>query len=162
MENKSSKNVVIWIIVLVHLVLLAAWWLFRGSATSNNLAAVGNLTSTASSTSLATIRINDQFPGNVIFVSDVQLPDGGWVVIKKDNYGRPGDIVGAGYFGSNIRVGEVAVPSTASGENYFAVLYDDNGDQRFTLGGDKPLFGANGDQIMTSFVITQNLPDVKG
>lgn len=162
MENQNNKNIVMVVIGLILLVLLVAWWLSQGNPTSNNLAAVGSLDDTASSTLLASIKVGDQFPGSIVFISEVQLPNGGWVIIKKEASGRPGRIVGAGYFGKDIRVGEVAVPITVEGEQYFAVLYGDNGDERFTLGGDKPLLDAGGEPIMTSFTITRNLPEVKG
>ena len=162
MKNQNNKSIVIGVIGLALLVLLAAWWLARGNPAGNNLAGVGDLGNTASSTQLASVKVGDQFPGSVVFISDVQLPNGGWVVIKKDNSGQPGNIVGAGYFGQTVKVGEVAVSNTIEGEQYFAVLYDDNGDSRFTLGGDRPILGSDSQPIMTNFTITRNLPEVKG
>jgi hypothetical protein len=162
MENQSNKKIVIGVVALALLVLLVAWWLSRVSPADNNLAALGNLDGTASSTELASIKVGDQFPGSIIFVSDVRLPNGGWVIIKKDSSGRPGNIVGAGYFDKTVNVGEVAVPNTTEGEKYFALLYDDNGDERFTLSGDKPILNVQGEPIMTSFTITRILPEVKG
>lgn len=163
MENSNNKNIVIGVIVLLFLALLVAWWVSKDNPVNDNLAAVGGLdgNGTASS-SPATIVVNDQFAGTAIFVSEVRLPNGGWVVIKKDNNGRQGDIVGAGYFDQSVTVGEVVVPATSDGEKYFAILYRDNGDKRFTLGGDSPILDPNGELILSSFQITSSLPEIKG
>jgi uncharacterized membrane protein len=38
--------------------------------------------------------VNDQFPGNIVYLSSVQLAKPGFVVIHKDNKGVPGDVIG--------------------------------------------------------------------
>jgi hypothetical protein len=94
----------------------------------------------------------DQFPGNVVFVSSVQLAKGGWVVIHKDNAGKPGDIIGSTYFDSGINPGKVTLTaSTVEGGVYYAMLHTDDGDKKFDAAKDLPLKDSKGDVIMKIF-----------
>jgi hypothetical protein len=165
MENQNSKKVLIGAIVLAVVALLAGWWLLNNDG-AKGPAAVGTVGQTATSTKSnagARLTVNDQFPGQIIFISDVTLPNGGWVVIRKDDAGAVGDLVAAGYFAPDIHVGEVDLATaTREGERYYAVLYDDNGDGRFSLGGDKPILGADGQVLQVIFSVTRDLPEQKG
>ncbi len=167
MENQNSKKVLIGAIVLAVVALLAGWWLLNNDG-AQGPAAVGTVNPNSTSTEPennagARLTVNDQFPGQIIFISDVTLPNGGWVVIRRDNAGTPGDFVGAGYFGPNVHVGEVDLSTpTREGERYYGVLYDDNGDGRFSLGGDEPILGADGQPLQVIFSVTRDLPEQKG
>jgi len=165
MQNSNGKKILIGVIIIVVVALLAAWILSRQGLIGNNTAAVGELATTTEpvTTSSATLTVNDQFPGNIIYVSEVTLPQPGWVVIRRDNNGTLGDIIGVGYFDTSVHVGEVDLAqATNDGEHYVGVLYTDNGDYRFTTTADKPLLGADGNPIMSSFLITRDLPERKG
>ena len=165
-NSNNNKRAVVWVIVFIVIALLAAWWLLR-QGSSNNTAAVGDL-GVASSTSAvdstgAEITVNDQFPGSIIFINSVTLPHSGWVVIRKNEKGNPGTIVGAGYFDAITHIGEVDLAqATVDGDQYFAILYRDNGDKHFSLGGDQPLLTSTGQSIQTTFSVTRNLPERKG
>ncbi|MCX6719117.1 MAG: hypothetical protein NTZ38_01950, partial [Candidatus Taylorbacteria bacterium] len=53
--------------------------------------------------------IQDQFPGNVVYISTVSLAQPGWVVIRKDNAGQPGDIIGSMYFEAGTGPGKITL-----------------------------------------------------
>lgn len=164
----SNRNIVIGVIVLIVVVLLAAWLVFRQGGLSGNTAALGDLnngttTSSTATSTPASLTVNDQFPGNIIYISEVTLPQGGWVVVRRNNNGALGDIIGVGYFDSTVHVGEVDLAAaTVEGDKYVAILYKDNGDRRFTTVSDRPLLDAAGNQITSSFTVTRNLPERKG
>jgi hypothetical protein len=105
-----------------------------------------------SSAPATTIVISDQYPGNVVYVSSVQLVAAGWVVIHSDNNGQPGPIIGEVYVPAGINPAKVTVTSPIiDGGTYYAVLNSDNGDQKFDPTVDVPLTDTNGNTIMRVF-----------
>ncbi len=99
--------------------------------------------------------LQDQFPGNVVNLSSVQLAKAGWVVIRKDNAGQPGDIIGSAYFDAGTNPGKVTLTKpTIDGGLYYAVLYNDDGDKKFDAVKDLPLTDASGHIIMSIFHAT--------
>ena len=104
------------------------------------------------STEVNRIIMADQFPGNIVYVSSVQLAKGGWVVIHKDSAGKPGDIIGSTYFADGINPGKVTLTSsTVEGGVYYAMLHSDDGDKKFDAAKDLPLKDSKGDVIMKIF-----------
>jgi len=98
------------------------------------------------------IIISDQYPGNVVYVSSVQLVAAGWVVIHSDNKGQPGAIIGETYVPAGINPAKVTVTSPiVDGGTYYAMLHSDNGDQKFDATVDVPLTDTNGNTIMRVF-----------
>ncbi|MBI2099878.1 MAG: hypothetical protein HYT48_00890 [Candidatus Vogelbacteria bacterium] len=161
----TSKSVIVWVIVLILVIIGLAWWLVRYSnPAANNLAAVGQFDATSTAGVAPKIEMDDQFPGDVVFISSVTLPQTGFVVIHKDDAGQPGYVVGAEYFDAKTGIGAVSLSEpTRDGETYFAVLHaDTNNDKNFSLKTDLPLRDASGQLIMTQFEITKNLPERKG
>lgn len=94
----------------------------------------------------------DQYPGNVAYASSVQLAQPGWVVIQVDNNGQPGAIIGEAYAPAGINPVKVTLSKPIlDGGTYYAVLYSDNGDQKFDPNTDLPLKDANGSVVMAVF-----------
>jgi hypothetical protein len=112
-----------------------------------------NATSTGSaSQDVNRIVMSDQYPGNVVYLSSVQLSKAGWVVIHKDNNGQPGDIIGSQYFEAGINPGRVNLTSvTVEGGRYYAMIHSDDGDKIFNAAKDLPLKDARGNVIMKIF-----------
>lgn len=108
---------------------------------------------TTSSTEVNRIVMSDQFPGNVVYVSSVQLAKGGWVVIHKDNAGKPGDVIGSAYYPAGINPGGkiTLTASTVEGGVYYAMLHSDDGDKKFDIAKDLPLKDSKGNIIMKLF-----------
>jgi hypothetical protein len=98
------------------------------------------------------IVMSDQYPGNVVYLSSVQLENGGWVVVHANNNGQPGAILGQTYFEKGINPGRVTLTSsTVEGGTYYAVLRSDDGNKLFDAAKDLPLKDAAGNVIMRIF-----------
>lgn len=166
MGNLGKRIIVIVLILAAVVVLASLWWKQSSVDNSSNLSAVGEAINNGPSTALVekvSLLVNDQFPGTLIFVSSVELPKGGWVVIHRDEEGRPGAVIGAGYFAPDVSTGEVNLSTeTKEGENYLAVLYRDNGDTNFDSRIDQVYRDDNTQIVAVSFKITRDLPENKG
>lgn len=107
-------------IVVVGLIALGVYF-FTGTDSTN--------TPTAPTTQVQTNELNrlvvtDQFPGNIVFVTTVQLARPGFVTITKDLNGKPGAIIGTQSFEKGINTGKVTLKEpTLSGSTYHALLY---------------------------------------
>ncbi len=163
-QNNKSRNIVIGIIILIVIV-LALSWLFSRSGGSGGPALVGeSLNSDESDAPLvaSSLVIGDQLPGSVIFISQVILPQGGWVAIQRDEVGAPGAVVARRYFSADERVGSIALNQpTLDGESYFAVLYADGGDNTFDVTRNELLRSATGEIVAVKFRTTANLMESK-
>jgi hypothetical protein len=110
------------------------------------------------------IVINDQFPGNVVHISSVQLAKNGWVVIQKDSSGKPGEVIGSAYFEKGINPGKITLSKpTVDGGIYYAVLYVDDGDKKFDPAKDTQVKNSRGSVVMKVFKAGENTePGFKG
>ncbi len=98
------------------------------------------------------IVMTDQYPGNVVHISSVQLSKGGWVEIHKDNNGTPGEIIGSQWFDAGIAPGKITLTKpTVEGGLYYAMLHMDDGDKKFDATKDLPLKDSKGAVIMKPF-----------
>lgn len=165
-DNTGARKLIIGIIVLVVVAVVAIVWLSVRNPADDNTAAVGDLFNREAAVEAgrdATLTVGDQFPGGVVYVSQVDLPAGGWVVIRRDDKGQPGAVIGAGYFDPNTRVGNIdLVETTVEGRLYHAALYADNGDNRFSLTDDVQLLNQKNQPIGGKFNVTRDLPERKG
>ena len=148
-------------IVIIVLIIIGVM-VFGGSSTTP---ADDTADVTADATTGANrIVVSDQFPGNVVYLSSVQLAKGGWVVIHKDNKGQPGDIIGQTWFDAGVNPGKVTLSqSMVDGSVYYAMIHSDNGDKKFDAKVDMPLSDANGNVIMKIFRASATAnADIKG
>ncbi len=98
------------------------------------------------------IVMSDQYPGNVVYISSVQLAKGGWVAIHADNNGTPGEIIGTQWFDAGINPGKITLTKpTVEGGLYYAMLHSDDGDKVFNATKDVPLKDSRGNTIMKPF-----------
>ena len=154
---------VVTVIVIIVLILLG-YYMFKGNSTTMT----DDVMSTDDS-SLATnkdtnrVVVTDQFPGNIVYLSSVQLTKGAFVVIHKDNKGTPGDVIGVQYFEAGINPGKVTLTSaTVEGGTYYAMLHSDDGDKKFDAVKDLPLKDSAGNIIMKIFRASSAAVEVKG
>jgi len=154
---------VVTVIVIIVLVLLG-YYMIRGDGTTPSTTGID---STNDSTLVAgkdanRVVVTDQFPGNIVYLSSVQLANPGFVVVHKDNNGTPGDIIGSQYFDKGINPGRVTLSTpTSEGQTYYAILYSDNGDKKFDAKLDLPLKDAAGNTIMKVFRSTSTITEPK-
>ncbi|MES3031234.1 MAG: hypothetical protein V4697_02370 [Patescibacteria group bacterium] len=155
MEQNSGVKGWQWavtVIVIIILIVLGYYMIKSGSKsgdTTNNEPTVEDTTNPAN---VNRVVISDQFPGNIVYLSSVQLANPGFVVIHKDNKGVPGDIIGSQYFDKGINPGKITLTSpTVEGGIYYAVLHTDDGDKIFSATKDLPIKDASGNIIMKLF-----------
>lgn len=154
---------VVTVIVIIVLVVLG-YFMFKGNdaaapATGDDAANGGSL----AAGSVNRVVVTDQFPGNIVLLSSVQLSNPGFVVIHKDTAGAPGDVIGVQYFEKGINPGRIVLTSsTVEGGIYYAVIHSDNGNKVFDAAADLPLKDASGNVIMKLFRASSNITEVKG
>lgn len=165
-NETGARKLIIGIIIVVVIAVIAAIWLSVRGPEDGNPAAVGQAFDREEAVQAgrtATVTVGDQFPGGIVYVSQVDLPQGGWVVVRKDEAGQPGAVIGAGYFNADTRVGNVElIESTVEGQRYHVELWADNGDDRFSLVEDVQLENQSGAPITSTFNVTRDLPEIKG
>lgn len=162
----TGRQIIIWVVVIALVAIGAAWWLARERADLGP-AAVGGLNGPGgggeAGTPRANVVVDDQFPGSIVYVTSADVGQGTWVSIYTDAAGQPGRLIGAGFFDTTTRVGQVTLnESTIENQNYHAVLFVDNGDVRFSPTQDTPLRTAAGEPVVIDFLVTRDLPGDKG
>ncbi len=157
MQPQSGIKTWQWVttVIVIIILIIIGIWVFGGKgapATVDNSVATNN-PATPIAGAINRIVMSDQYPGNVAYLSSVQLANPGWVVIQADNAGQPGAILGETYLGSGINPAKVTLSQPmVDGGTYYAVLYDDtDGTQTWNASADKPLTDANGNIILKVF-----------
>jgi hypothetical protein len=156
MEPASGVKTWQWVVtaIVIIVLIIIGIMVFGGKDT---VAPIDDIDNNGTSTGSVAGEVNrivmsDQYPGNVVYLSSVQLSKGGWVVIHKDNNGQPGDIIGSQYFDAGINPGRVNLTSTTvEGGRYYAMIHSDDGDKVFNAAKDLPLKDARGNIIMKIF-----------
>ena len=99
------------------------------------------------------IIMSDQYPGNVVYFSSVQLAQPGWVAIHKDNAGKLGAVIGSMHFEKGINPGSklTLTEPTIEGATYYAVIYTDTDSVKFDVTKNQPLKDSKGSIIMKVF-----------
>ena len=155
---------VVTVIVIIVLILLGYYMLKGNSATPSMTDVVpADDTSLVAGKDTNRVVVTDQFPGNIVYLSSVQLAKPGFVVIHKDNKGTPGEIIGYQYFDKGINPGKITLTTpTVEGQTYYAMLHSDDGDKKFDAKLDLPLKDAAGNIIMKTFRSTTTVTETKG
>jgi hypothetical protein len=159
---------VVTVIVIIVLILLG-YYMFSGAKDSAvDIDDIDDTTTTDDSSLIKgndanRVVVSDQFPGNIVYISSVQLANPGFVVIKSDNAGIPGAVLGSQYFDKGINPGKVTLKSsTVDGSLYYATIYaDTDGNKMFDIIKDMPVKDATGNIIMRTFRATSAVTNVK-
>jgi len=113
--------------------------------------------SEASSTALmpekqVTLFVADQKPGSIVFVENVSVNVPSWVVIAEDESGKPARILGAQLFVRGMTIGSVdLLRPMIAGATFHALIYRDNGDNKFDYKVDTPMIDARGKMVQSVF-----------
>ncbi len=154
---------VVTVIVIIVLILLG-YYMFKGNGAAPVMTDTtpDAMTNTAQETNH--IVVTDQFPGNIVYLSSVELSNPGFVVVKNDKTGTPGDILGSQYFNKGINPGKVTLTkSTTEGALYYAVIYaDTDGNKIFDATKDMPVKDSAGNVIMKTFRASFSITEPKG
>lgn len=156
MEPTNGVRTWQWVVTVIVIIVLVVIGImvFGGKKTTDtsmtpDTSSVGSDTTSGDTNRIA---MNDQYPGNVVYLNSVQLAKPGWVVIHKDNAGQPGAIIGSAYFDAGINPGKITLTSaTVEGGTYYAMLHSDDGDKKFDETKDVPLTDSAGRVIMQIF-----------
>jgi heme/copper-type cytochrome/quinol oxidase subunit 2 len=154
---------VVTVIVIIILIVLG-YYMFKGGSTPTDTTGTDTTGGVDNPTALNRVVVSDQFPGNIIYVSSVQLEKPGFVVIHKDDKGKPGAVIGSQYFDKGINPGKITLTTaTLEGGIYYAMLHSDtDGDKKFDEAKDLPLKDASGNTIMKLFRVSSTVTEVKG
>lgn len=163
-NNSGKKLIIIVLIVILVAIVLAIWFSLRGQPVSLNGVQPEDLSFRQAQdlNREASLDVPDQFPGAIVYVSRVDLPAGGFVVVRKNVDGQPGDVMGATFFDKDTRIGNVDLnEATADGESYFAQGWTDDGDAKFSATADKIITKTDDAVLQVPFKATKNLPEKK-
>lgn len=168
--NEEANGIKTWqwivtVIIIIALIVLG-YYMFKGNNTATPVTDESistDSTKTMDSKEINRITITDQFPGNIVYISTVQLAQPGFVVIHKDNAGKPGDIIGSAYFDKGINNGKITLKMpTMEGGVYYAALHLDNGDKVFDSTKDMAIKDSAGQMIIKLFRANSTITEVKG
>ena len=152
---------VVTIVVIIALIILGI--MVFGSKKSNApvLSDDSQLFLNSAAGQIATASLNkivmvDQYPGNIVYISSVQVEKPSWIVIQSDKGGLPGIIMGSAHFDAGISPGGkmTLTTPTLDGGTYYAVIYTDDGSGKFDAVKDVPLKDSVGNIIMRIFHAT--------
>jgi hypothetical protein len=155
--NPESSGIKTWqwvVTAIVIIVLIIIGIMVFGNKSSQTPSDQTDMNDTASTPTGAINRVvmSDQYPGNVVYLSSVQLAQPGYVAIHKDNNGQPGAVIGSAHFDAGINTGKVTLTQpTVEGGTYYAMLHSDDGDGAFSETKDAPLKDSRGNVIMQIF-----------
>jgi len=156
MEPQSGIKAWQWIVTVIVIIVIIIIGILvfgnKGSGTPATTESPSPSTET-SATSPNRVVMTDQYPGNVVYLSSVQLDQPGWVVIQSDKNGQPDAVIGSAHFTAGINPGGKITLSKPmiDGGTYYAVIYSDNGSGKFDKVADHPLTDSNGNVIMHVF-----------
>ncbi len=144
---------VVTIIVIIAIIVIGI--LVSGSKKSETPVVTEPVVTTEPTTVAALNRIVmvDQYPGNIVYLSSVQVEKSAWVVIHANNAGQPGEIIGSVHFAAGLTAGTkiTLTKPTVDGGTYYAVIYTSDGAAKFNAKTDLPLKDAKGNVIMKIF-----------
>lgn len=166
MEQSNGIKTWQWVVTVIVIVVLVilGYVMFKGNGSTTEEVTPVETTEPLSSTTSEVNRvvISDQFPGNIVYLSSVQLSKPGFVVIRKDNKGTPGDVIGSQYFDKGINPGKITLTSaTVEGGIYYAQLYVDDGDKKYSS-KDESVKDSSGKDIMKLFRVSTSVTEMKG
>ena len=143
---------VVTVIVIIALIVIGIL-VFGSSKVENPITdTVSPDQATPATLSLNRIVMSDQYPGNLVYLSSVQVENPSWIVIQKDKDGQPGTIIGSAHFDKGINPGNIKLSEpTIEGGTYYAVIYTDDASGKFNAVTDVPLKDTNGNIIMKVF-----------
>jgi len=156
MEPSSGIKTWQWVVTVIVIIVLIIIGILvfggKGSSTPGTDQTGTASTTVDNTTALNRITMTDQYPGNVVYLSSVQVAQPSWVVVQADNNGQPGAIIGSAHFAAGINPGKITLSKPMTdGATYYAVIYTDDGASAFNAATDKPMTDTNGNVIMHVF-----------
>ena len=103
-------------------------------------------------TSVEYVVVEDQLEGDRILIKEIALLASSWAVVHEDAGGVPGNALGAQRFDKGIHSGTIdLLRMTNVDQNYYVLLYLDNGDREFDLDVDTLITDTDGSPLGDTF-----------
>lgn len=154
---------VVTVIVIIALIIIGVM-VFGGKDTAPVTTDDDATTSVTDTTAVNRIVMSDQYPGNVVYLSSVQVSAPSWVVIHSDNMGVPAKVLGQAKFEAGINPGKITLTQPmVDGATYYAIIYSDIAGSPFDATKNTPLKDSKGQVIMKVFKASASVgADFKG
>ncbi len=166
MDSNSGIRPWQWVVTVIVILALIALGIFVSTRGGSSTPTTNEPTTTTTPTVTESNRliVTDQFPGNIVYVSTVQLAANGFVTIHEDKAGTPGAVIGSVYFPKGIGPAKVTLTkNTVDGKTYYAMLHTDvDANKIFAEATDAAIKDIRGIVIMKSFKAREDLPEAKG
>jgi hypothetical protein len=156
MEN-NKKYTIIAIVVLLVIFAALAWWSVSGTKNTLN----NTPTSIEDQVGQNAVVVSNARPNNIVALDSVTLAHAGFVAIHEDSVGMPGAIIGVSdylYAGTRVGVAIKLSRTSRNGEILYAMIHNDDGDQKFDAALDLPA-KENGEVVMQRFSVDVNAPE---
>ncbi len=162
-EGIKTWQWVVTVIVIIVLIVIGVM-VFGDKGTEVPVVTDDETPAVTDTTAVNRIVMSDQYPGNVVYLSSVQVANPSWVVIQADNAGVPGKVLGQVRFEAGINPGKITLTqSMVDGGTYYAVLYTDVAGASFDITKNAPVKDAKGATIMKVFKASASVGvDFKG
>ncbi|MBX4211141.1 hypothetical protein KW783_04205 [Candidatus Parcubacteria bacterium] len=156
-----NSSLIVTVIIIIVIVAVGIYVYNRGGTdqTANIIDSLGN-TSTSTSTpenTVLSVVVPNQKPGKSVLVSSVSLKRAGYVVVRADNAGKAGTVIGNSAIlqpGSHQNVVIGLPASTVNARSYWAVLFSDNGDHVFAEDRDATETDEFGGAVTQKFTVS--------
>ena len=105
-------------------------------------------------TSVEYIVVEDQLAGERVLINEISISVSSWAVVHEDVGGVPGNALGAQRFDKGLHSGTIdLLRSTNFNQNYYVLLYRDDGDRKFDLEKDSLVIGDDNNPIGDTFQV---------
>lgn len=155
---------VVTIIVIIALIIIGVMVFGNKNTVDTNVEEENPISLNEDKDAINRIVMSDQYPGNVVYLSSVQVSNPSWVVIQADNAGVPGKVIGSTRFESGINPGKITLTQPmVDGGTYYAVIYNDIAGSAFDVAKNTPVKDSKGQVIMKIFKASASVgADFKG
>lgn len=148
--------------ILIILVALVVWMIVKTDKTANG-PAVNDGGASGQFARLApdALVVQDQLPGDVVVLGAVNLSRAGFVIVRRDDAGKHGAIIGVSEFlvaGAHSKIDVGTTENLLDGMRYYAEPYHDSGDGIFDPKQDK-IVRWNEEDMFAVFKIDKDATD---
>jgi hypothetical protein len=166
MEQQSGIQTWQWVVTVIVIIILivVGVMVFGGKDTAPVTTDDDTTPAVTDTTAVNRIVMSDQYPGNVVYLSSVQVSAPSWVVIHADSNGTPGKVLGQAKFDAGINPGKITLTQPmVDGATYYAIIYTDIAGSAFDVTKNAPLKDSKGQVIMKIFKASASVgADFKG
>jgi len=159
--NRSGISVTQWVIMAIVVVALVVFGVYM--LTREDKMPAGSpsaVTTTQIPQYKNKVSLTDQFPGNIVYLTTVELAQDGFAVVYDGNPAQGGKVIGTTYIKAGVRPGQVNLTTkTIDGKLYYVALYvDSNGNGVFDA-TDAPALSSTGAPVVQTFRVTLTVGD---